>query len=95
VIVFVVWHIHHAPYLDGSPAQHRDEDGRFAWDEEDGDDPKILGIFSSQERAAARIELARGEPGFRDEPDCFLVDEHTLDEDLWTGGFVTERREAE
>ena len=93
--VFVVWHVRHATYVDGSPTQHRDEGGELAWDEEDGDNSKILGIFSSQERAAARIGLARSEPGFRHEPDCFLVDEYTVDEDCWTGGFVTEPRETE
>ena len=27
--------------------------------------------------------------GFRDYPDCFLVDEYKVDEDAWSEGFVT------
>ena len=31
-------------------------------------------------------------PGFRDEPDCFLIDRYAIDEDRWPEGFVTEPR---
>jgi hypothetical protein len=32
---------------------------------------------------------ARLLPGFHEEPDCFLIDRYSLDEDLWIDGFVT------
>ena len=85
--VFLLWHVRHARSLDGSPTVHR-QDGELVWDEQDGDDVKILGVYSSERRADERIAQARGLPGFADEPDCFMVAEYALDEDLWTDGFV-------
>jgi hypothetical protein len=60
-----------------------------ATNEEDGDDLKILGVYSTEQKAQDRIARARKLPGFRDEPDCFLVDAYTLDRDHWTEGFAT------
>ena len=87
--VYLLWHVRHAPFLDGRPTEHRAEDGELSWDEEDGDDLKILGAYSTEQRAQDRLLRARDLPGFRDEPDCFLIDRYGLDEDLWTEGFVT------
>ncbi|WP_433618322.1 DUF7336 domain-containing protein [Dactylosporangium sp. CA-139114] len=89
MIVYLLWHIRHAPFLDGRPSEHRDEHGELIWDEEDGDDLKILGAYSTEQKAQARITSARELPGFRDEPDCFLIDAYTLDEDRWAEGFST------
>lgn len=89
VDVYLLWHVRHAPFLDGRPTEHRGEDGELIWDEEDGDDLKILGAYSTEQKAQDRLVRARELPGFRDEPDCFLVDQYTLDEDRWTEGFVT------
>lgn len=87
--VFLLWHVRHARNLDGSPAEHVDEDGELSWDEEDGDDVKLLGVYSTERRAHDRIERARLTPGFSDEPDCFTVSRHVVDEDTWSEGFVT------
>lgn len=87
--VFVLWHIRHARWLDGRPTTHRDEAGELIWDEEDGDDLKILGVYSSEVRANERIQRARELPGFRDEPNCFYINGYTLDQDEWIDGFVT------
>ncbi|WP_250031161.1 DUF7336 domain-containing protein [Paractinoplanes maris] len=87
--IFVLWHIRHAPFVDGRPTRHRDESGELDWDEEDGDDVKILGAYSTERKAKERIERARLLPGFQDEPDCFFLDQYTVDEDRWTDGFVT------
>ena len=92
VDVFLLWHVRHARFLDGAPTQHRDQDGELTWDEEAGDDLKILGVYSTEQRAQDRIARARTLPGFRDEPDCFWVDRYTLDEDMWDEGFSTARR---
>jgi hypothetical protein len=83
----------HAPFIDGRPTRHRDENGELEWDEEDGDDLKILGAYSTEQKAQDRIVRARALSGFRDEPDCFLVDPYTLDEDRWMEGFVTVPRD--
>jgi hypothetical protein len=86
--VFLLWHVRHAPFLDGTPTRHRDEDGTLIWNEEDGDDLKILGVYSNEQHAQDRIARARTLPGFRDEPDCFMTDCYTVDDDHWSEGFV-------
>ncbi|MBB4959221.1 DUF7336 domain-containing protein [Micromonospora polyrhachis] len=86
--VFVLWHIRHARNLDGIPNLHR-ENGELIWDEEDGDDLKLLGVYSSEQLADDRIQEARLLPGFRDEPDCFMIAGYELDKDQWTAGFVS------
>ncbi|MFC7597492.1 hypothetical protein ACFQU3_19395 [Terrabacter sp. GCM10028922] len=45
--VFLVWHVRHARNLDGSPTEHRDEDGELAYDEE-YDDFKIIGAYEDE-----------------------------------------------
>ncbi|MFV2017374.1 hypothetical protein [Micromonospora sp. LOL_023] len=86
--VFLLWHVRHSPFVDGRSTLHRGEDGELIWDEEAGDDLKILGVYSSQQKVDERIVAARELPESRDEPDCFLVDSFTLDEDRWIQGFV-------
>ncbi|RSM58200.1 hypothetical protein DMB66_30335 [Actinoplanes sp. ATCC 53533] len=87
--VFLLWHVRHAPFAGGRPTRHRDEDGELDWDETAGDDAKILGAYSTREKAEDRMVRARSLPGFHEEPDCFLIDRYSLDEDLWIDGFVT------
>ena len=87
--LFMVWHVRHAKFLDGSPTEHFGEDGELSWDEQSGDDPKLLGIYATKTDAEGRIERARLQPGFKDELDCILIDTLTLGEDQWTDGFVT------
>jgi hypothetical protein len=83
VDVFLLWHIRHA-----DSSQHRDADSELVWDEEDGDDLKKLGVYSSEQRASERIEQAGSLPGFIGEPDCFMINRHLVDRDEWTEGFV-------
>ncbi|MEU4763238.1 hypothetical protein AB0H12_08270 [Actinosynnema sp. NPDC023794] len=87
--VFLLWHVRHARNLDGSPVGHVDEDGEPSYHEEDGDDVKLLGVYSTESRARDRIERARLTPGFSEEPDCFEVSRYGVDEDTWSEGFVT------
>ncbi|MEU4481688.1 hypothetical protein AB0F68_27025 [Micromonospora sp. NPDC023966] len=87
--VFLLWHVRHARWLDGRPTEHRDEAGELVWDEADGDDLKMLGVYSSEAQAKARMQRATSLPGFRDEPDCFYIARHTVDQDEWTDGFVS------
>ena len=79
--VLVVWHIHHVAL------PHQAAGGTVEFD--DSDDQKLIGIYSTRAKAEAAIDRARVLDGFRDEPDCFILDEVTLDEDNWTDGFVT------
>ncbi len=57
-------------------------------DRGDKADHKLLGVFSSKERAQAWQAEASVLPGFRDAPERFLLDRQRLDEPLWEEGFV-------
>lgn len=86
--VHLLWHIsHHNEAGDGGTVLHHDGSDVYV-DEQDGDDTKLLGVYSSREKAEERIHQARRLPGFADEPECFVIDEHTVDTDEWTEGFV-------
>jgi hypothetical protein len=54
----------------------------------DTDQSKLLGVFSSEAAARAWQERASALPGFRDEPDGFLIDTYELDKQEWTTGFI-------
>jgi hypothetical protein len=88
VKVFLLWHVRHARYPDGS-ADHFGESGEVLIDEDEGDNVKLLGVYSTEPRARDRIERARTMPGFDIEPDCFIIDDYTVDKDYWAEGFVT------
>jgi hypothetical protein len=89
VNVFLLYHVNHRFVADDGQIQHRDEAGELTWNEDFGDDVKLLGAYSTEERALERASRARGLPGFRDEPECFQVDRYELDKDEWTTGYVT------
>ena len=55
---------------------------------EDDDNAKLLGVFSSREKAEERVVRARLKPGFADFPDDFIIAENVVDKDEWTSGFV-------
>lgn len=52
------------------------------------DDVKLIGVYSTLDRAWAAVARLRPQPGFRDAPDGFHVDEYQLDTDHWTEGYV-------
>jgi homoserine kinase type II len=54
-----------------------------------GDDEKLIGVYSTMEDAEAAVRRSRVQPGFRDFPDGFELDEYELNRDHWTEGFVT------
>ncbi|UUU32103.1 hypothetical protein JIX56_20570 [Streptomyces sp. CA-210063] len=87
--VYLLWHVRHAEPTDGSEIRHFAADDDFWADEEEGDDVKLLGVYSSRDKAQERIVRARVLPGFRDEPKCFYIEEFTVDADEWKDGFVT------
>jgi hypothetical protein len=85
---YLLWHVHHRAEEDGEIRHFKTEDDFWA-DEEGGDDVKLLGVYSSREKAESRIIEARQSPGFSNEPLCFHIDHYTIDDDEWTEGFVT------
>lgn len=48
---------------------------------------KVIGIYSSIEKARSGIDRLMSKPGFKDNPKGFYIDEYTIDEDNWTSGF--------
>lgn len=48
---------------------------------------KLLGVYSTRERAEDRAERARQLPGFRDHTNDFIISPYQLDADQWTEGF--------
>jgi hypothetical protein len=49
---------------------------------------KVIGVYSSEELAAAAVERSRALPGFAKEPDDFVIHRYELDKDHWPRGFV-------
>ena len=86
--VFLLWHISHSVYFDGTPTRHRDESGELLIDEQEGDQPKLLGVYSTRALAEDRIRRCADVPGFRSEPDCFDISPCTVDADEWQEGFT-------
>lgn len=52
-------------------------------------DEKLLGVYSTEERAKSRIGLAVNLPGFSEAPDGFEVAHYVVDRDQWPEGFVS------
>ena len=58
-------------------------------EDEDGyDNDKLIGVYSSQERAERVIESYKGLPGFAEHPEGFSTSAYEIDKDHWTEGFV-------
>lgn len=51
-------------------------------------DVKFIGAYSSQASAESAVERLRKQPGFRNYPDDFSIDEYEIDKDHWSEGFV-------
>jgi homoserine kinase type II len=69
--------------------------------DEDTEDVKMIGVYSSQEYAEAAIKRLSEQPGFRDFPKLinphvdeekpgFYIDAYEIDKDHWTEGYRTE-----
>ena len=60
-----------------------------SYEEESGaENEKLIGVYSSEERAKEALEQVRRQPGFRDHLDGFEIDEYVLDRTGWREGFV-------
>lgn len=51
------------------------------------DDERILGVFTNSNLVKQIIEKMKEQPGFRDYPENFIIDEIELNQLLWTSGF--------
>ncbi len=56
--------------------------------EEGTPEAKLLGVYSSEQKAQERITRSLGKPGFADHPDDFLIVSQTVDKDDWPDGYV-------
>jgi hypothetical protein len=57
---------------------------------EDGEEEiKMIGVYSTRDKAEEAVERLRLQPGFRETPKCFHIDDYTVDMDHWTEGYVT------
>ncbi len=58
------------------------EEGEF-------DETKLIGIYSSKEKAEKVIEIYKALPGFKEYPiSCFHIDKYEIDKDHWSEGFI-------
>ena len=49
---------------------------------------KTIGIYSSRDKAEQAINRLIKQPGFRDFPEYFNIDEYIVDQDHWEEGFI-------
>jgi hypothetical protein len=57
--------------------------------EDNVEDVKFIGVYSSREKAEAAVARMGRLPGFVDAPDGFHIDEYRVDQDHWAEGYVT------
>lgn len=57
---------------------------------EGSEEDKLIGVYSTRERAEQAVERKLQYPGFRDHPEGFLIANFTIDKDQWSEGFMTE-----
>jgi hypothetical protein len=53
------------------------------------EDVKLIGVFSSRERAQGAVLRARMRPGFANAPEGFHVQRYEIDKEHWAEGFFT------
>lgn len=59
------------------------------YEENDDDEIKFIGVFSSRERAQDAVNKLVLKPGFKNFPsDCFKISEGELDRIGWVDGFT-------
>ena len=55
----------------------------------DDEDVKMIGVYSSEQKAQEAIARVVKAPGFREHPDGFHIDAYEVDRDNWTEGFTS------
>jgi hypothetical protein len=51
---------------------------------------KLIGVYSSEDKAKSAQERLAKQPGFKDCVEGFEIAKRTLDKDSWTEGYFTE-----
>lgn len=54
------------------------------------EETKIIGIYSTKEKAEKIIDKYKELVGFKDHPNCFFIDEYKVDNNYWEEGFISE-----
>ncbi|TSJ43102.1 hypothetical protein FO440_02630 [Mucilaginibacter corticis] len=54
-----------------------------------GEDVKLIGVYSSEEKAKAAQARTETLPGFKDAKAGFEITINIIDKDEWTSGFIT------
>ncbi|GID30489.1 hypothetical protein C8E87_0558 [Paractinoplanes brasiliensis] len=70
VRTLLLWHVRHACFTDGRRIGIVATMGNWTGDESDGDDVKLLGVYSTAEAAQEQADRVLSLPSFGDEPDC-------------------------
>ena len=52
------------------------------------DETKVIGIYTSREKAEIAVEKYKNLPGFNDYPNSFIIDHYELDKGHWEEGFI-------
>ena len=66
---------------------------RIAREGQDDEDVKFIGVYSTRASAEAAVARSVLQPGFRDFPSGFCVDESAIDKDHWREGFGLDSRD--
>ncbi len=53
------------------------------------EETKFIGVYSTYASAQAAVERLKLQPGFRDTPNDFYINEYEIDKDHWVEGYVT------
>ena len=78
-----IWCVYHVEHSDA--LRHRDRVGRIRICKRDS--LCLIGFFSSCDLAKSAIQSVIAQPGFVDEPDCFVILEFPMNVDLLPLGF--------
>ncbi|HEY6879330.1 MAG TPA: hypothetical protein VI299_14990 [Polyangiales bacterium] len=57
--------------------------------DEDDEDIKFIGVYSTEDLAHGAVTQLRAQPGFRDAPEGFHVSTYMVNETHWTAGYIT------
>jgi len=57
--------------------------------DEDNEDVKLIGVYSSMENAKKSVERLKLQPGFSETQEGFNIEKYTLNKDHWIDGYVT------
>jgi hypothetical protein len=56
---------------------------------ENEDDIKLIGVYSTEEKAKQAISKLSSQPGFVQSKEGFHIEKYEIDKDHWCEGFVT------